>query len=105
MCKAAAREHLCRGWSVMRHSLSMIVFRALRVGVAAAVLVSPAMAESKKKQQKAQKAAAKAQTPTQSNPLAGVDSKQPDKQLFDKALLALKKGRYDVARLELQALL
>ena len=89
----------------MRHSLSMIAFRALSVGVAAAVLVSPATAESKKKQQKAQKAAAKAQTPTQSNPLAGVDSKQPDKQLFDKALLALKKGRYDVARLELQALL
>src|ERR1700736_4996549 len=86
----------------MRHSLSMIVFRALSVGVAAAVLVSPVMAGSKKK---AQKAAAKAQTPTQSNPLAGVDSKQPDKQLFDKALLALKKGRYDVARLELQALL
>src|SRR3984893_14860232 len=89
----------------MRHSLSMIAFRALSVGVAAAVLVSPAMAESKKKQQKAQKAAAKPQTPTQSNPLAGVDSKQPDKQLFDKALIALKKGRYDVARLELQTLL
>jgi outer membrane protein assembly factor BamD len=39
------------------------------------------------------------------NPLAGVNSKQPDKELYDKALLALKKGRYDVARLDLQAML
>lgn len=39
------------------------------------------------------------------NPLANVNSKQPDKELFDKALLALKKGRYDVARLDLQTLL
>ena len=33
------------------------------------------------------------------NPLADVNSKQPDKELFDKAMVALKKGRYDVARL------
>ena len=39
------------------------------------------------------------------NPLANVNSKQPDKELFDKAMLALKKGRYDVARLDLQTLL
>jgi outer membrane protein assembly factor BamD len=39
------------------------------------------------------------------DPLAGVTSKQPDKELFDKAMSALKKGRYDVARLDLQALL
>ncbi|HEX5233810.1 MAG TPA: outer membrane protein assembly factor BamD [Silvibacterium sp.] len=39
------------------------------------------------------------------NPLANVNSKQPDKALFDKAMLALKKGRYDVARLDLQTLL
>src|SRR5580698_5656676 len=39
------------------------------------------------------------------NPLAGVDSKQPDKELFDKAMLALKKGRFDVARLDLQTML
>jgi hypothetical protein len=31
------------------------------------------------------------------NPLAGVASKQPDKELYDKAMMALKKGRYDVA--------
>jgi outer membrane protein assembly factor BamD len=39
------------------------------------------------------------------NPLAGVNSKQPDKELFDKAMVAMKKGRYDVARLDLQTML
>jgi outer membrane protein assembly factor BamD len=39
------------------------------------------------------------------NPLAGVKSKQPDKVLYDKAMVAMKKGRYDVARLDLQTLL
>ena len=39
------------------------------------------------------------------NPLAGVESKQPDKELYDKAMVAMRKGRYDVARLDLQTLL
>lgn len=39
------------------------------------------------------------------NPLANVQSKQPDKELYDKAMQALKKGRFDVARLDLQTLL
>src|SRR6202522_3073467 len=39
------------------------------------------------------------------NPLANVASRQPDKELFDKAMVALKKGRFDVARLDLQTLL
>jgi outer membrane protein assembly factor BamD len=39
------------------------------------------------------------------NPLAGVNSKQPDKELFDKAMYAMKKGRFDVARLDLQTML
>ena len=39
------------------------------------------------------------------NPLAGQDAKLPDKQLYDKALLAEKKGHFDVARLDLQTLL
>ena len=34
-----------------------------------------------------------------------MNSKQPDKELFDKAMLAMKKGKYDVARLDLQTLL
>src|SRR5450432_3649708 len=39
------------------------------------------------------------------NPLANVNSKQPDKELFDRAMIALKKGRFDVARLDLQTML
>jgi len=39
------------------------------------------------------------------NPLKDVNSKQPDKELYDKAMLALKKGRFDVARLDLQTML
>jgi outer membrane protein assembly factor BamD len=39
------------------------------------------------------------------NPLGNVQSKQPDKELYDKAMLALKKGRYDIARLDLQTLM
>src|ERR1700735_2163858 len=46
-----------------------------------------------------------ATTPTPDNPLAGHASKQPDKELFDKALVAMKKGKFDVARLDLQTLL
>jgi outer membrane protein assembly factor BamD len=47
----------------------------------------------------------KKQTDLSQNPLANVNSKQPDKELFDKAMKALKKGKYDVARLDLQTLL
>jgi len=39
------------------------------------------------------------------NPLGNVQSQQPDKQLYDKAMVALKKGRFDVARLDLQTML
>jgi outer membrane protein assembly factor BamD len=46
-----------------------------------------------------------ATTPTPDNPLAGHASKQPDKELFDKAMIAMKKGKFDVARLDLQTLL
>ena len=47
----------------------------------------------------------KKQVDLSANPLANVKSKQPDKELFDKAMIALKKGKYDVARLDLQTLL
>jgi outer membrane protein assembly factor BamD len=43
--------------------------------------------------------------PTPNDPLAGQTSKQPDKELFEKAMVAMKKGKYDVARLDLQTLL
>src|SRR5437870_7388604 len=39
------------------------------------------------------------------NPLANVGSKQPDKVLFDRAMDALKKNRFDVARVTLQTLI
>jgi outer membrane protein assembly factor BamD len=39
------------------------------------------------------------------NPLEGQDVKLPDKALYDKAEDAVKHGRYDVARLDLQTLL
>ena len=39
------------------------------------------------------------------NPLGNVKSDQPDKQLYDKAMVAINKGRYEVARLDLQTLL
>ncbi len=39
------------------------------------------------------------------NPLANVKSEQPDLILYNKAMLQMKKGHYDVARLDLQTLL
>lgn len=39
------------------------------------------------------------------NPIAEVDSKQPDKVLFDRSMEALRKNRYDTARLTLQTLI
>src|ERR1035438_3693475 len=39
------------------------------------------------------------------NPLGNVNSKQPDKELFDKAMIAMKKGHFDVCRLDLQTML
>ncbi|HKD86204.1 MAG TPA: outer membrane protein assembly factor BamD [Terriglobales bacterium] len=39
------------------------------------------------------------------NPIADLDSKQPDKVLFDRAQDAMKHGKYDVARLSLQTLI
>jgi outer membrane protein assembly factor BamD len=49
--------------------------------------------------------AKKSKKASSTDPLAGVTSKQPDKELFDKAMTALRKGKFDVARLDLQALL
>jgi outer membrane protein assembly factor BamD len=39
------------------------------------------------------------------NPIADINSKQPDKVLFDRAMDAMKHGKYDVARLSLQTLI
>src|SRR5438876_1352426 len=40
-----------------------------------------------------------------SNPLAKVDSKQPDKVLFDRGMDALKHNRFEVARMTMQTLI
>ena len=40
-----------------------------------------------------------------SNPLADLNSKQPDKVLFDRAIEALKSNKFEVARLSLQTLI
>ncbi len=64
----------------------------------AAIAFSPcAFARKHKKKQKEYNSSVTA--------LAGVKSQQPDKLLYDKAMVAMKKGRYDVARLDLQTLL
>jgi len=42
---------------------------------------------------------------TKTDTLEGKDAKLPDKQLYDKAQIAIKKGRFDIARLDLQTLL
>jgi outer membrane protein assembly factor BamD len=39
------------------------------------------------------------------NPMANIDSKQPDKVLFDRAMEAMKHNHFDVARLSLQTLI
>jgi outer membrane protein assembly factor BamD len=72
--------------------------RKIFVVVLVALLLGSVSADAKKKKEK------KAYD-LNANPLAGVQSKQPDKELYDKAMLAMKKGRYDVARLDLQTLL
>lgn len=69
-------------------------------GVLAVLVLASASAYAKDKKPKKKKA-----YDLSVNPLANVQSKQPDKELFDKAELAMKKGRYDVARLDLQTLL
>jgi outer membrane protein assembly factor BamD len=59
--------------------------------------------DNKTVQSKATKKAIKNEHKVES--LAGVDAKLPDKQLFDKAIVAMNKGHFDVARLDLQTML
>ena len=69
-------------------------------GALAALLLTSASAYSREKQPKKKK-----NQDLSANPLANVQSKQPDKELFDKAMTAMKKGKFDVARLDLQTML
>jgi outer membrane protein assembly factor BamD len=56
--------------------------------------------QAKKSTKTSKKSSKKAQ-----NPIANIDSKQPDKVLFDRAMDAMKHNKYDVARLSLQTLI
>jgi outer membrane protein assembly factor BamD len=73
----------------------------MKIGaVTLVVLLAGASLEAKPKRPKKKK-----EQDLSANPLANVASKQPDKELFDKAMIALKKNRFDVARLDLQTML
>jgi len=74
--------------------------RKIAASALAMLVLTAVMAEAKDKKPKHNK-----NEDLSANPLASVNSKQPDKVLYDKAMLSLKKGRYDVARLTLQTLL
>jgi outer membrane protein assembly factor BamD len=87
-----------QGPSSRRGSMNRLSLKIVAVALVALFACGvSADAKQKKKQKKAYDLSA--------NPLAHVQSKQPDKELYDKAMVALKKGRYDVARLDLQTLL
>jgi outer membrane protein assembly factor BamD len=72
----------------------------IAICVLALLLAGGASAHAREKQKKNKKG-----YDLSANPLSDVKSKQPDKVLYDKAMAAMKKGRYDVARLDLQTLL
>jgi outer membrane protein assembly factor BamD len=61
--------------------------------------------QTKKKQTAANNKSKKKTSTKAQNPIANVDSKQPDKVLFDRAMDAMKHNKYDVARLSLQTLI
>jgi outer membrane protein assembly factor BamD len=75
------------------------LLRSSALGLAAVLAISPCAFAAKHKTKK------KKNVDLSANPLANVQSQQPDKLLFDKAALAMKKGKFDVARLDLQTLL
>jgi outer membrane protein assembly factor BamD len=79
--------------------MNRLTLKIAAVGMAVLMLGGVA-AQAKEKQPKHKK-----NEDLSANPLAGVKSKQPDKELFDKAMIAMKKSRYDVARLDLQTML
>jgi outer membrane protein assembly factor BamD len=66
----------------------------------AALMLGGVLAEAREKKPKKKK-----NEDLSANPLANVNSRQPDKELFDKAMIAMKKGHFDVCRLDLQTML
>ncbi|MFP5230570.1 MAG: outer membrane protein assembly factor BamD [Acidobacteriota bacterium] len=75
------------------------VFRISAVCLGTAIAFSSPSAFAKKHEKK------KKNVDLSANPLGNVKSAQPDKVLFDKAANAMKHGKFDVARLDLQTLL
>jgi len=79
--------------------MNRLVLRVSAVCLGAAIAFSPcAFGKTKKEKHKKNE-------DLSANPLGNVQSNQPDKLLFDKAMKAMKKGHFDVARLDLQTLL
>ncbi len=78
--------------------MNRLLLKSVAALVAGVLVVGSACAKEKPKKHKKNE-------DLSANPLANANSKQPDKELFDKAMVALKKGRFDVARLDLQTLL
>jgi outer membrane protein assembly factor BamD len=76
--------------------------RKIAIAALATLVLTAVLAQAKDKEKKPKH---KKNEDLSANPLANVNSKQPDKVLFDKAMVSLKKGRFDVARLTLQTLL
>ncbi len=74
--------------------------KKIAVVVLAVLVLGSVSVQAREKQPKKKK-----HVDLSANPLAGVNSKQPDKELYDKAMIAMKKGRFDVARLDLQTML
>ncbi|MGB6973428.1 MAG: outer membrane protein assembly factor BamD [Terracidiphilus sp.] len=74
--------------------------RLIAAAALAAIVFGGMQAQAREKQKKHKK-----NEDLSANPLANVHSDQPDKVLFDKAMVAMKKGRYDISRLDLQTLL
>jgi outer membrane protein assembly factor BamD len=78
--------------------MNRLAIRISAVSLGVAMALAPcAFAKKHKKPQKAYEIS--------QNALKNVKSEQPDKILYDKAMVAMKKGHYDVARLDLQTLL
>src|SRR5580700_7183055 len=85
---------------ILKHARMNRLRFCMSAAALAALMLAGVSAEAKTKKPKQKK-----NQDLSANPLAGVNSKQPDKELFDKAMIAMKKGRFDVARLDLQTML
>jgi len=66
---------------------------------------APSTSDSQKPTAAQKSKTSKKKSKNPQNPIANVDSKQPDKVLFDRAMDAMKHNKYDVARLSLQTLI